>query len=107
METVNSVSYYTLTSPGAFGTKSATVNFVTSTANQQVTFTIMASSQANADKVCLGKLDSDDVSKVACMVSGNNVSSAHTFTVATPGAHYVKIFYTTAKCVNKIYNIEA
>ena len=90
--TLSGNSFYVLNSAGNGQTAMATVNFVTTSANQKVTFTIAASSEANYDFMCLGNLDCDSITKCAAMVSGTATSS-HTFTVATAGAHYVKMYY--------------
>ena len=90
--TLSGNTYYVLNSPGHNGTAISTVNFVTTSANQKVTFTIVASSESNCDFMCLGNLDCDSITKCAARVSGTG-STAYTFTVATAGAHYVKMFY--------------
>lgn len=83
IETVSSQSFYTLNGNGEYSTKAATINFVTSSANQQVTFTIQSNSSTN-DYMCIGNLDSDSIDEAAAKVCGINVSKTYTYTVATP-----------------------
>ena len=92
IETVNSQSFYTLNGNGEYSTKAATINFVTTSANQQVTFTIRSSS-SNNDYMCIGNLDSDSINVAAAKICGINQQTTYTYTVATPGAHYIKAFY--------------
>ena len=91
--TFSGETYYYLSSPGANGTNSATINFVTTNANQKVTFRIGSQSEANYDFMCLGNLNSSSIDKCAALISGNPAITSYTFTVAAAGAHYVKLFY--------------
>lgn len=98
--TFSGASYYYLSSAGANQTNSATINFVTTNANQKVSFYIGSQSEANYDFMCLGNLDSDSINKCAALISGNPGITTHTFTVATAGAHYVKLFYKKDRSTN-------
>ena len=99
IETLNGQSFYSLNGLGEYSTKAATINFVTSEPNQQVTFTIQSNSSEN-DFMCIGNLDSDSIDVAAAKVCGVNVSKTYTYTIATPGAHYVKAFYKKGEAIS-------
>lgn len=90
--TVSGQTYYTLLGGGAYATSEGTINFKTTKANQQVQISLSPSSQANGDYVCAGKLDSDDIVNMQGKTSGTTATTV-TYTVATPGDHYVKILF--------------
>ena len=90
--TINGQTYYTLNGGGAYATSEGTINFVTTKANQQVQISLSPSSQANGDYICAGKLDSDDIVNMQGKTSGTTATTV-TYTVATPGNHYVKILF--------------
>lgn len=99
IETINSQSFYTLNGNGEYSTKAATINFVTTSANQQVTFTIQSNSSSN-DYMCIGNLDSDSIDVAAAKVCGIGTSKTYTYTVPTAGAHYVKAFYKKGESIS-------
>lgn len=91
LTTIDGASYYTINGGSVYSTNSATFNFTTTQANQAVTIYLKGET-ANGDYMCAGNLDSDSITKSFLKVQGTTTSSK-TYTVATAGNHYIKLFF--------------
>ena len=69
-----------------------TYNFKTTAANQQVVFHFKASCESPNDYLGATKLDNTDIWNLAVKVTGTQ-EKAYTYTVATPGDHFIKVYY--------------
>lgn len=92
---IDGETYYKLS-----GTSNATIayvdvamyNFVTTTANQEVTFKFRSSCENPNDFLGASKLDSTDKNNLAVKLTGVT-NQNYTYTVATPGSHFIKVYY--------------
>ena len=91
LTTIDGASYYTINGGSVYSTNSATFNFTTTQANQAVTIYLKGET-ASGDYMCAGNLDSDSITKSFLKVQGTTTSSK-TYTVATAGNHYIKLFF--------------
>ena len=70
----------------------AMYNFTTTSENQEVTFIFKSSCENPNDFIGASKLDSTNKNNLAVKLTGVS-SQTYTYTVATPGSHFIKVYY--------------